>query len=250
MALRTRTNGSLAGQLLIALTTLLALAAPVIPLTSSELPDRGLAAVISFLVVAAPLGVGVYARRVEHSRFGTRLVLLGIGLFIGDAFLLRLEPALQHRTDHGVGMEVAILYALRLSEWAADAAPGGSPFSPPYSLSSPSSSSRRFPSPTSPLRHPGAPATRIARRASSPKQRRSHVRQRRPAAAAIGARDAGLPRDRDRARTARRAREPARTNVARTRSSGSRSCDSWPRRSSCWCEPSTSHPMSSCRSWR
>lgn len=113
MARRTRTNGSWAGQLLIALTTLLALAAPVVALTNPGLPDRGLAVAVSFLVVAAPLGVGVYARRFEPSRrFGTQLVLLGIGLSI--ATLSYSDSSLIYSIGRiaGWAMEVGIIYVL------------------------------------------------------------------------------------------------------------------------------------------
>ncbi|MCB0866499.1 MAG: hypothetical protein KDB58_12370 [Solirubrobacterales bacterium] len=113
MARRTRTTGSLAGQLLIGLTTLLALAAPLVALSNPELPDRGVAAAVSFLIVAAPLGVGIYARRFERShRFGTQLVLLGVGLFV--ATFSNSDSSLLYSIGRMAAwvMEVAIIYVL------------------------------------------------------------------------------------------------------------------------------------------
>ena len=113
MARRTRSPGGWADQLLVPLTIPLALAAPAFALSNPDLPAQWLAAVLSFLIVATPIGVGAYARRFEAShRFGSQLVLLSIGLFLTT--LSYSDSSLLYSVGRMASwvMEVAILYVL------------------------------------------------------------------------------------------------------------------------------------------
>lgn len=92
---------------------LLSALAPALVLGYDDTEQQALAAAISFLMVATPVAVGIYAQRSEGTRrFGRQLVLVGCGLFVttlghSDSDLLYTVA----RID-GWLMEVAIIYVL------------------------------------------------------------------------------------------------------------------------------------------
>lgn len=92
---------------------LIALLTPLLVLANGPLSDRWGIAAVSFLMVAAPVAVGIYAQRNERTRrFGVQLVLVGCGLFVTT--LAHSDSSLLYTVARtvGWGMEVAIIYVL------------------------------------------------------------------------------------------------------------------------------------------
>lgn len=92
---------------------LASLAAPVIVLAGAA-PERPFAAAaVSFLMVATPIAVGIYAqRRPATRRFGRQLVLLGLGLLVTTLSYADSDALYTLGRIDGWVMEIAIIYVL------------------------------------------------------------------------------------------------------------------------------------------
>lgn len=91
---------------------LASLLAPVIVLTGSA-PSKGLAVVVTFLMIAVPVGVGIHAQRTEATRrFGRQLVLIGCGLAVTTLAYSSSDALYTLARLVGWCMEVALIYVL------------------------------------------------------------------------------------------------------------------------------------------
>lgn len=105
-------RGSPSPPLVTALGALISLLAPAIVLTGTA-PSRGAAAVVSFVMVAVPVAVGVYAQQSEGTRrFGRQLVLIGCGLGVTTLAYTGSDVLYSIARITGWCMEVALIYVL------------------------------------------------------------------------------------------------------------------------------------------